>query len=283
MFVSNFLLKRAFELSTNNDIEKAKIFLDYYLHEIDEIKCHDRMVFGNVRLCSGCKPDDLNVRMPISWEILEKQGHRLLLLSEFCLDWDFYDGNCLFLGPAIDTTWENSTIRESLNKYFFENSFKGIEKDLIVTTQVKTNPNPIYGNNPGNDTQDKIFLLSSDEVIKYFAGKDGNPLSEREIDKENVYAKSLNERYFYLGNSSASADIIMAEDLHKDQIDIYRENYNWWLRTPGIEQTNVSVVTEDGIIDFDGISSNADEVGIRPALWIDLDIAKDIIYSKANS
>ncbi|MBR3836284.1 MAG: hypothetical protein IKJ69_05820 [Clostridia bacterium] len=282
MVASNYLLKIAAEFSLEKNTTRARDFFDYYLTEISNLKCHDRLILGECRLCSGIKPNDLDVRMPISWEILEKQGNRILLLSEFCLDWEFYYGNCLNEGSASDNTWETSFIRKMLNRDFFENSFKGIEKNIIITTQVKTLPNPIYGNNPGNTTQDKLFLLSSDEVIKYFAGKDGNPLSDRELDKEKAYLKAFNAPYFDLGNSSASTCILMADKFDQDRINIYRDNCFWWLRTPGIEQNDVVTVTTEGAINFEGESSMSDEIGIRPAMWIDLDIAKEMIYSSEN-
>lgn len=282
MFASNYLLERVFYYIGKNQPEEAEEYLNYYLQEIDELKCHDKIVFGKHRLCSGSKPDDLFVRMPISWEILEKRGNRLLLVSEFCLDWNFYDGNCMFLGPAIDTTWEKSTIREDLNKEFYENSFCEYEKKLIVTTEVKSRSNPVHGNRGGETTRDKIFLLGYDEVIKYYSERVGNPLSDEDTDRIIRKIASSEERYFSLGNSEAKSELIMAEDLVKGKIEIDRYAYSWWLRNPGYEQSDVCLVSHSGHLDFDGMSSNADEIGVRPAMWVDLDIVKNLISEETN-
>lgn len=277
MILSDSLIKRAFHLAEQNEFAKSKEALDCYLKEVENLNCHDNLVFGTFRLCSGGKPNKLDIRMPLSWEILEKQGNRLLLISEFCLDWNCYNGNCPILGPSADTTWENSTIRQELNNEFFDNSFSENEKFIIVTTEIKTKPNPICGNNPGNDTQDKIFLLSIEEMLKYYSANDRIPLPEDKINQLVEKIISDRHQYFYIGNFGAKTELLMADDLVKDKIN--KDPYSWWLRTPGVNQKKVSVVTHDGYIDFGGISSSADEVGIRPAMWIDFDLAKNFILT----
>ena len=50
-----------------------------------------------------------------------------------------------------------------------------------------------------------------------------------------------------------------------------REIYNWWLRTPGWGETNVSFVSDLGKIYDKGTFINMDSsIAIRPALWISL-------------
>ncbi len=287
MFASNYLLERAFYYASKNQLKDAKDYLNFYMEDIKELKCHDRLVFGEHRMCGGSKPNDTYIYAPISWEVLEKRGNRILVVSEFCLDWNFYDGNCLFLGPAINTTWEKSTIREDLNTSFFENSFCEYEKKLIVTTEVESKPNPIHGNDGGGVTHDRIFLLSYDEILKYYSERVGNPLSDEDTECIIQKISATDDRYFNLGNSSAKTELLMADpirgrDGNKDKTKIYREAYSWWLRTPGYEQKDVCLVTHSGLIDFDGISSSADEIGVRPAMWIDLDIAKELICKETD-
>lgn len=42
----------------------------------------------------------------------------------------------------------------------------------METVTVTADQNPNYNTDPGNDTQDKVFLLSIDEVNRYFAADD---------------------------------------------------------------------------------------------------------------
>ena len=281
MFLSDELLHRAYSLYSEKEYDQAKSVMNFFIRQVGELRCHDYLTFGTLRICEGCKPEEYNIRTPLSWEILEKQGNRLLLISEFCIDWNLYDGSGSFLGPAADTTWENSTIRKDLNGDFIENTFSKFEQMIIAETEVRTKPNPICGNNPGNDTKDRLFLLSADEVVKYFTEKYGNPLSDYRTDCIMCDITDLRQQYHDLGNFSAKADILMA-DVFDEKINIGRYAYQWWLRTPGSEQKKVCVVTPDGRIDFGGVSSSADEIGVRPAMWIDLDVIKNLIFNNTE-
>jgi hypothetical protein len=85
------------------------------------------------------------------------------------------DGNLLILSELIiseryfhntwrgSTTWERSDIRQYLNTSFY-NSFSMQERGRILETSLSNDDNPWFSINGGNDTLDKIFLLSLDEV-----------------------------------------------------------------------------------------------------------------------
>lgn len=60
-------------------------------------------------------------------------------------------------------------MRKWLNNVFLKDSFTEREKGQIVETFLKNPNNLRYGIKGGNDTKDKIFLLSIDEVEKYFS------------------------------------------------------------------------------------------------------------------
>ena len=99
---------------------------------------------------------------------------------------------------------------------------------MIPTVMVSADVNPELPKiDPGNPTQDKVFLLSVQEFEKYRPGG----------------------AYF----DGASQDD------------------GWWLRTPG--GNNLNAVYEGGLVG--GMHSWGApvtyRVGVRPALWIDLD------------
>ena len=68
--------------------------------------------------------------------------------------------------------WDKSSIREWLNEEFFYNAFNIHEQDCIQTTNIKTTyrPDNIFATSDGSgvETEDKVFLLSAEEVEKYF-------------------------------------------------------------------------------------------------------------------
>ena len=53
-------------------------------------------------------------------------------------------------------------------------AFSKQEQQKIITSTISTPPNPTYGTLGGQDTKDKLFLLSIDEVETYFPEKQKN-------------------------------------------------------------------------------------------------------------
>ncbi len=98
---------------------------------------------------------------PIEWIVLEKSNNRALLLSKYLLTTHSYNDN------YADITWENCTMRKWLNSEYINTIFSMKEQDSILTTDVINNDNAKYGTKGGNNTKDKLFLLSIDEVNKY--------------------------------------------------------------------------------------------------------------------
>lgn len=64
-------------------------------------------------------------------------------------------------------TWEKCSLRKWLNSDFLTDNFSEAERKRILTVDVKNDDNSEYGTSGGNDTQDKVFLLSSSEVRQY--------------------------------------------------------------------------------------------------------------------
>ena len=129
-------------------------------------------IVGNSTVSTG----DLIQLGDIFWRVLDVQDSKVLIISESTLETRAYHE----LGGEI--TWEHSTIRNYLNDEFLNSTFSTEEQRRIMETAVINDENPIYGTHGGNDTTDKIFLLSIDEAKEYFAedsariayGADGN-------------------------------------------------------------------------------------------------------------
>lgn len=191
--------------------------------------------------------DDLSVGQegvwfgPYSWEVLDIQDGKALLITEDILEMIRYNEEY----EAI--VWADSTLRAYLNGEFYENNFSDEEKARIVTVTNTTPDNAWFGTEGGPDTEDKIFLLSTEEVVRYFGDsgqlENGNPDSSYSIEDE--YGK---ER------------IAQFEDA----------NERWWLRSPGIEPEFTSMVARCGMLEVGGYFAEKRE-GLRPALWITLE------------
>lgn len=172
------------------------------------------------------------------WLVLDKQGTQLLVISKNAVDCKPYNEE------DVDITWENCSLRRWLNNDFINEAFDTEEQKMIVTTKISTSDDSEYGTKGGNDTEDKIFLLSIEEAEKYFT------TDEQRICKEGNFA--------YKQSNSGSE--------HTYAI--------WYLRTPAIEQNYVDIIYKDGSIITDGLAGfckiNHLYIGVRPAMWIDL-------------
>ena len=172
--------------------------------------------------------------------MLEKDGSKALLISRYALDCKPYHTN------LVGVTWETCTLREWLNNDFLNAAFSAEVQSKIISSTVMADKNPSYGTSPGNDTTDKVFLLSIPEVNKYF-----NTDSDR-ICGATDYAVAQGA----YTNGSYSAD--------------GKAPCWWWLRSPGDSDKRAVCVWCGGWLQDYGTNISLKN-GIRPALWIDLE------------
>ena len=172
---------------------------------------------------------------PIRWLVLDRDGDRLLLLSERILDSQKYDGS------KQPVTWENCSLRAWLNADFFETAFSEAERSVICETPVSAGTNPSYPDaDPGSEVTDQVFLLSISESMEYFH------LQPELKRTATVYAQE--------NGCKASDDNTAA----------------WWLRSPGKTNSSAAAALKTGLIDLGGIATSVDGVGVCPAVWIDI-------------
>ena len=99
------------------------------------------------------------------WRVLEldrEADTALLIAEEPVCEKAYHD-------KREDITWEQCSLRKWLNGVYYEKTFSEEEKVVILDRELKNPDNAEYGTRGGNDTKDKIFLLSIDEAKRYFA------------------------------------------------------------------------------------------------------------------
>jgi hypothetical protein len=97
-----------------------------------------------------------------NWRVLKTQDGKALLLSEKIIAKRKYHHS------HTSITWAECDLRNYLNNDFY-NSFSPADRARIVQTYISTNNNPWWRSVPGGSgTNDYIFLLSIEEVVKYF-------------------------------------------------------------------------------------------------------------------
>ena len=177
--------------------------------------------------------DTSNGKEDIEWLVLAKENSNVLLISKKALDCKSYNT------IEMDVTWQTCSLRTWLNDHFLNDAFTKEEQAIINTTDVTADANPADDVDPGNDTYDKVFLLSIEEANKYF----DNDSERKCIPTSYVLA---NENSLKNGN-------------------------NWWaLRTPGYGQERVAGVTGDGVVSEIGTNVDNSHTLVRPAMWISL-------------
>ena len=67
---------------------------------------------------------------------------------------------------STEVTWETCSLRQWLNNDFYNTAFNESERKLIETTTLSNPDNP-FGGKGGNNTDDKVFCLSMEEVYSY--------------------------------------------------------------------------------------------------------------------
>ena len=179
------------------------------------------------------KPD--GAPEPIEWQVLTRKKDRILVLSKYALD-------CRQYNEELHATWETCTLRSLLNGEFLDFAFSEEEKTLIPQAFVGASDNLKYDTASGNDTMDRVFLLSVPEVRKYL-GKDYDPLQ-------------------CLG--TAYCNYVLGQRTRNNE-----QGCPWWLRTQGTDSWHAVYVGKDGYLEIYG-RPLYDFIGVRPAMWLTL-------------
>ena len=94
----------------------------------------------------------------IKWRVLQNDGNTLFVIADKGLDCKNYNEE------YTSITWESCTLRQWLSNDFFETAFSSAEQGAIIQQTVVNEDNPSYGTEGGNNTSDKIYLLSIGEA-----------------------------------------------------------------------------------------------------------------------
>jgi len=181
----------------------------------------------------------------ISWFVLDEQDSKKLLISEYVLFPERYHEH------FEHVTWATSTLRTYLNEDFY-NRLNANDRTQILSVTNHTPDNPWFNTDGGEDTQDKIFLLSIEEMLQYF-GDSGR------IDNHRFGLRVINDEYNAMRHAG-----------YADGVTFARPPLSW-LRSPGRFQGHAAFIDKDsgnrGTINLYGEDTNY-YGGVRPALWL---------------
>lgn len=203
----------------------AAIYDDYQALKLQETKVGDIIYFGSYQ--QGTPPAEKEV---LQWVVLDIQDGKALVTTRYAVSAKPYHQN------YNANTWETCTLRSWLNQDFLNAAFTEEEQTRISTVTV---PATAEGK---ADTQDRLFLLSADEVQKYFSEEGSS------VCPPTATAKAAGSY-------------------------VYEDSGNcwWWLRDQGSEKNSAIFVDGKGEIRTKGNRCDYGSGSVRPALWVTLE------------
>ncbi|MCH5265813.1 MAG: hypothetical protein J1F02_07925, partial [Lachnospiraceae bacterium] len=195
--------------------------------------------------------DQNDEKEPIKWRVLSVDDNDAFLLADQNLDCQPYNEE------DTDGTWETCTLRSWLNSIFYQNAFSVTEQNAITeTTTVNAES--------GNDTNDKVYLLSNDEVMNPSYG----------FTSSFYYAETRKSKNTAYATECANMDGSSGPD-------------SWWLlspffnsSTPPVEgkRSPFGVTNNNGYLV--GVRRSDYNLAVRPVLHLNLSSSE---WSKADT
>jgi len=177
-----------------------------------------------------------------TWLVLDVQDGYAMIITEN----SFRAGLGQYNNQYLPITWETSFARHYLNGEYLLR-FSPAERSRIRETLVVNDNNPWFGTNGGNDTIDRIFILSIAEVVEYFG------------DSGQLDNSELSDWWWGIYDEYNSARV--ATDI--DGL------YAWtWLRSRGNRPALAAGVDGVGAISISGTGVSNTAGRVRPVLWL---------------
>ena len=193
------------------------------------VKVGDIITFGNY--WQG--KDRSAGKQPVEWQVLDVKDGKALVISKYGLI------NHEYNEEWTGDTWETCALRKWMNDTFIKDIFSAEEMKAVMLSDVSADKNPDYSTNQGNETKDKLFLLSIKEVEQYFVS------DEKRLCKPTEYAVN-NGAFKYCGHVW------------------------WWLRSAGLDSDCAACVRDDGSVCCNGDDVDSGSSSVRPAFWLNL-------------
>ncbi|MGN0394802.1 MAG: DUF6273 domain-containing protein, partial [Coprococcus sp.] len=197
---------------------------------------------------------------PIKWKVLSLSGDEMMLMSDKALNTKKYNNT------DTGVTWSNCSLRSWLNGYngesdsFIGCAFNTDEKSAIYTSRIKNNINPRYGTIAGEDTFDKVYLLSSTDI------------TNSDYGFSSEYDKYDNVRYIKASTYARATGSVWYPGYE------YFGNVWCWLRTPGSSLNSTMRILCSGYIDQHG-DPIYDFYSVVPVLSVKLSANKYYSYA----
>lgn len=212
----------------NYTIEEEKI------SEIDSCKVGECILLGkyeqNNNLADGSEE--------IKWIVLEKKDNKILVVSKYGLDCQPYHNE------RENVSWETSSMKKWLNSVFYYTAFSESEADMISKTLISEEEELEYDTQTQEDKENKLFLLSIEEINDY--------LGDNCVCLPTDYA--------------IEKGVFLSKDVKLNGKAICC----WWLRSSaGNQIADTNAFAYEDTLKQD-ITMRVSNIAVRPAMWIEI-------------
>lgn len=257
--IEQFLRTAGASLKNIQSDKESRYSDEKIMQEVERKAEWETLVQSGRQITFGHYPQTANGNdnTPIEWLILARDEQKILIVSKYGLDAQPYNKD------YTSVTWETCTLRKWLNGTFYNKAFSSAEQAAILTTNVDNSKSQCYSGwntSGGNNTEDKVFLLSYAEANKYFGVTHDTTSNTKSRVAPTAYAIAQGA-YTYYSNKTA------------DETDAGR----WWLRSHGFYQSSAAGVRTDGSLDYYRVDDDSDS--LRPALWVNLNLESSNLQS----
>ena len=203
---------------------------------------------------------------PIRWSVLDidEKNKKALIVSQYSLEYmKFYD-------DEKQSSWKDSFIRKWLNKDFYDKAFNDEEKKHIKSSKINNKNIEGIRVKQGDNTTDKVFLLSVDEFRNFSD-------SSKIFSYSNTYYA---ESKFKFENENKGS-VTSGKELFGAG-ERKRSEGSFWLRNNGIEPNSAMFVDfnknsysddkSEKYIDFTGINGFENSLYVKPAMYVDISL-----------
>lgn len=232
-----------------------------------------------------------------SYDMVDRNGNyddKKETIEWIVVDYDEDEGKALLLSRyVVDTmpyndstksiTWENCTLRSWLNESFLYKAFNKEEQKLIINSELRNHDYNSYEVSGGNDTKDRVFILSSDEYKVPSSQRIGRLFDYKAVNWWLRTPGHDSYTAYYVntdGTKTAGLYGVHKHSSNTNVIDwayfegvvsgdtgyVYKDNYNYYITVKGTKYRifNYSSSKKENYV------KEAYVDGVRPAIWVDL-------------
>jgi hypothetical protein len=201
--------------------------------------------------------------VPLNWRVLTVDGEKTLLITEDIIAVRPYNEE------ETDVYWEDCDLRQWLNDDFLTTALSTDEQDAVLITDVNNETYSVDMKIPsGNNTTDKVFLLSVDEYREYFVKNSPFAYYTFTEDDKDYYL----DQYPPTPNDTDEFGAFLDAQIARSKI-----YFSWWFRTngynegshamcgPGLDYSDETNDVLESFEDYEDFSSVFDVQGV----WVD--------------